>query len=553
MSGRAERIVDRFPAHLEAARPGKWLGRVTTAIASELDALSAEMAAVRRAHRLGNADVRLDVMRIGALHGVVEREMAVLTRRVALTGELGRALAEAPDDAELAAALMALWPIDFAALGLGVGDLFAFSSAFSSAFSVGSPALSPPALSPPEWDPVEAARALAAMAAGSLRYVDRVEAVRRRVARIARNHHTGNGTVMALLEGAANALDLRLGRVEHSEDRFLHAAEVRDLLPLRRADGTQLPLQSEVLGLEENPLHRAETDRLPRAHAERFEVIRRGFERRRLQVRFHGWRNRTVAPRLTNMDEGRGIGYAGPPLRNGQTLVFAEDGRVRLDGDDVTSLSYAWRGACFADEDKAHPHDFVFAGGDHDRAAEFAVATPDGVLDSGFAYPHAGDPLPMPGVGIGVTRLAVFVQTAHFSHEPEASPPADVVLAIPRPAIGFFDGSVFAAEPTERYGTSMELSLSWLEREAYVVRVWLPVRFRHLDGADGASVPARVVRALDRVKAAGIDVRAQYIGEEWILGESVLGADRVDSLLDRLRPGTALWPAPSPASPPPDV
>ncbi|MCA9542148.1 MAG: hypothetical protein KC620_24795, partial [Myxococcales bacterium] len=140
---------------------------------------------------------------------------------------------------------------------------------------------------------------------------------------------------------------------------------------------------------------------------------------------------------------------------------------------------------------------------------------------------------------------AFFVQEAHASHRRAD----DTILRVtPRHGIGFFDGSVFAPGPDETRVPAADLVLSWLEREAYAVRVWLPPRLRALDPPPEATprppVPALVVRLLQRFKAAGIDVRAEWIGERWILGDSVLGADEGDSLLDRLRPGTTLWPPP---------
>jgi len=61
MTGRARKILSRFPAHFEAARPGKQLSVVTDALARDLDEQSATMARVRRSHRLGDADELRDL------------------------------------------------------------------------------------------------------------------------------------------------------------------------------------------------------------------------------------------------------------------------------------------------------------------------------------------------------------------------------------------------------------------------------------------------------------------------------------------------------------
>src|SRR5581483_7243228 len=85
MSGRTIQVLSRFPAHLEAPRRGKQLEVVADAISTLLDELSTDLAEVRRSHRLGDADIRLDVERLGALHAIGGLDYdAVLTRLAAI-------------------------------------------------------------------------------------------------------------------------------------------------------------------------------------------------------------------------------------------------------------------------------------------------------------------------------------------------------------------------------------------------------------------------------------------------------------------------------------
>ncbi len=141
----------------------------------------------------------------------------------------------------------------------------------------------------------------------------------------------------------------------------------------RRAFRRRLTPAAEVLGLIENPLRRAGTDPVARHSGELFHLVRRGFERALLQVRITGMGETaplTFGPVLVNRDEGHGVGFAGivPP---NALLVFDESGRVTLDGADVTSFAFAFRGATFADADAPDAeHDAVF---DTDL---FALATP---------------------------------------------------------------------------------------------------------------------------------------------------------------------------------
>lgn len=537
---RATQILARFPAHLEAARPGKLLGTVAQAGALQLDALAAALAAVRRAHRLGDADELADLWRLAALHGMTLAEFEVLIGRFRRAGELLADLAAADDDIAreaAAAALVALWAPAAAQGGAAVLPLFADPAA-------------------PADRPRAAAR-LAAQAARALRRDRLADAVRRRVAETASVHLQGNGTVLALLRGAAAALDLQLGTVVHSADRYWHAAPVGDTLRLARAvpaaDGLgevdqPLPPAAELIGIEENPLWRDATDSAPRHHAELFTVTRRGFERALLQVRITGEADHSIGPMLVNRDEGHGVGFTGT-VPAGAELVFNEDGRVLLDGSDVTPLAYAWQGACFADAVAPDAADAVFQGDGlaaAARPATFVVSVPAGApasvaLDREAGFPSAGESLPMPGIGIGVTRLAFFVQQAHFASG-EAPAPRSVT---PRTGAALFDGSVFAATATPP-PTAARLALSWLEHRAFAVRLLIPPRFRawRADDAEGVLTLQAVARAVERFRPLGVALAVEFIEDRWTLGSGTLTSGDNDDPIEALRAGTRLWAGP---------
>lgn len=551
MSGRGRQILSRFPAHLEADRPGKHLGVVVEALARDLDMLAAEMAAVRRAHRLSDAGELADLLRLAALHGLGSAEMSVLFDRFRAARErlagLEDALEAAPtgeDEARDAAAeaLLALW-----GLAAPAPRLAAFAPPQNGNGNGGGAA---------EPDPAAAAQRLAEAAGERLAYRPQLDAVRARVAETARLHAVGNGTVRGLLEATANLLDLELvpGTLVHSSDRFWHAALARDRLRLAPPGGGELPAADELLGMEENPLSRQVTDRVGRRHGELFRVLRRGFDRVLLQVRVTGRENRTVGPLVVNRDEGRGVGFAGA-VEDGQTLVFTEEGRALLDGADVTPFAYSFEGACFAGDDASAAKDFVFDGPDlpetaRSRTAVFAVATPAGALDPRATFPHAGDPVEVPGLEVGETRFAFFVQQAHAS---AVEVPAEaegggggqgprVRRVPPRPAVGFFDGSVFAAGGEEPR-VAAEVELSWLEHEAYAVRVLIPPRFQALDSTE-LPLARRMAASLARFHPAGVEVRVEPIDERWVLGSGTLGGSGEPELILRLRSGTTLWAPP---------
>jgi hypothetical protein len=274
---------------------------------------------------------------------------------------------------------------------------------------------------------------------------------------------------------------------------------------------------AEELLLEENPLTQAKTGDVGRKHAELFSVLRRGFETATIEVRVTGVENRTVGPMLVNRDEGRGVGFSGA-VPSGSTLDFTEEGRVLLDSDDVTALSFGWKGGCFADSAAIRPLDFVFdgPGADPARVARVAESTPTGALDSSFVFPHAGDSLTMPGISVGETRFAFFVQEGYFSKDSQR--------VAPRPAIAFANQSVFAPGPSETRSNAAMVALQWHERTAFCVNVWIPRRFLGLtpDDSEGRDTLSRVALAVNRFRPAGVQVNVFFLDNRWVLGRGVM-------------------------------
>lgn len=540
MTGRTFKILSRFPAHFEAARPGKQLEAVTGSLAVNLDEQSAIMARIRRAHRVGEADELRDLLLIAALHGITQAEMALLFKRFELASALMLKLSRAATPAErdaVAEALCGLWGI---ALPTPRLPLFA----------------PPPKGNPPDLNAAKAQLIRHAQAAGTNDVL--LDAVRNHVTTICRIHASGNGTIRAVFEGTANALDLNILQIFHSPNRFWHAATVQDRLtlthPVTQTDSegrdqevtTPFETSTELIGLEENPLERTSTDQVGRHHTELFSVIRRGFEKTRLQVRFTGKENLTVGPMLVNRDEGHGIGYAGtiPP---GSVVLFTEEGRVTLDDTDVTAFSFAWKGACFAGSAR-RATDFVFGGPgvSEERRARFAETTPAGAFDPEFVFPHSGEDVPMPDLAVGETRFAFFVQQAHFSKLESLDETERLLHVAPRTAVGFLDGSVFATT-TDELPNSAIVSLSWLEHRAFCVRVLIPRRFRGWtpDDPDGVETRQRVAQALKRFQPAGVEMRVEFIDDRWILSTgSLIGSDSADPTV-QLRSGTVLWSGPN--------
>jgi len=546
MIGRSSQILSRLPAHMEAGRTGKVLAMVVDALAQDLDVLAARLAAVRRSHRLGEADEIVDLLLIAASHGISAGELELLFMRFTRSRELAAALDKADTDSSRDAAAEEL----------------------ANLWSLAPPHPRLPLYAPgvPEGSPLDLQAAKTKLldhVLAALRYPRLAELLRTRIGRICQVHAHGNGTVQALMAGAANALDLEMGSLVTSADRFWHAAPVYDRHRLTRPAPTldkdgqptteevpeAISVAEELLGLEENPLWRATTDSTGRTHGELWPLTRRGFERALTQIRITGVEGgRSIGPMVVNRDEGHGVGFVGtvPPS---ETLIFTEEGRALLEGADMTSFAFAWQGACFAGTDLDAKLDFVFDGPGRDpqkRPARFVITTPENALDRQAVYPHGDVSLPMPQVAVGITRLAFFAQEAHFNTL--AGPPESPVvrLVTPRNGAARIEGSVFAPEQDTARPVAAEVALSWLEHRAFCVRLLIPARFRRLeDDPEGTEVRRRMKLAIERFRPVGIEVKVEFIDDRWVLGEGVLTTGEGTDAIEKLRSAMVLWEAPT--------
>jgi hypothetical protein len=138
------------------------------------------------------------------------------------------------------------------------------------------------------------------------------------------------------------------------------------------------------------------------------------------------------------------------------------------------------------------------------------------------------------------------VQDAHFAAVDASVDPAVPIPLSPRTHAGFFDASVFAPPPDAAQQPAAKVALSWLEHEAYALRILLPRRYAQYDIAGEPAMSELVRRALERHRPAGVDVRVEYVDDRWILDVSeVTLADSADPILS-LRGGSVLWSSPSP-------
>jgi len=170
---------------------------------------------------------------------------------------------------------------------------------------------------------------------------------------------------------------------------------------------------------------------------------------------------------------------------------------------------------------------------------------------------------------VGKTRFAFFVAQGAFSalRTPEVEPPAEnpfgsdpfastpasvqqrLKLVTPRYAVGIADAAVFADSAEQVGGPAAKLTLRWLERQAYTVRLLIPPRFRIFDDNDGLMVREAVKHSIQRFRPAGIDVQVEFVQEGWAMGEAQLPSEEalVDAI-SRIRSQTVLTPLPEDAA-----
>jgi hypothetical protein len=520
----ADLVLSRFPRHLDADQPGKLIGDVVGGLARPLDSQISQVGKVRRSHRSGEAEQRIDVLRLAALHGFDDLFLVPVVRRLA-----------------------ALAALDAVADPEPVLDLLGLDE------DTGLPRR------PGEADD-SAARERLEAAVGAAGVHDAWLAVARRslTAAIADQRQRAT-TAAGLLGAAADYLGLDAIEVHHASAApgavaFWHLARCRDRITPALARGDDpaaiAPVAGEhLVALEENPPYLADLAPTPRRHGDHFHVKRQGFETVPCTVIVEGIDDRTVAPMLVDTIRGTGIATT-ISVPAGSTLRFERDGRVELDGVSVAGRCYVLRGAVFAGAAEALDA-FVFADATADddtnalrygdRAGRYTVTSPLATaFDPSPPFPHLDALLVPMQLDRSITRFAAFVGVGVFA---SLTAGGDADPAAPEPVAGYFDESVFLPDPAGP--RSLAIGFEWDEREAYAVRVWLPFAFTRLDVASdekGEPTLREVVRRLlDRHRAAGVHVYVEHADPRWVLGTGIARDLDSDDALGLVVAGTETW------------
>lgn len=436
-TGRSGKILSRFPSFMRTEQGGKALGDIALALGNDLDASEINMTAIQQSHRLVAADEERDVLRLAAIVGLQRADFLIL-RKFYEKGFFTRKIKNPASDAE---------------------------------------------------------REEKAYAA----YLDELKESIQRIIRIM---FDGCGTINALLEGASiliNADDT--GAIEHTDAAapqggFIHRLPVeysiiKDDAPV---------LKKGFIYMVENPIIDKESEEKERRQRERFPVKRGGFFDGHVSITIKGVANRTVKPMVINQQTHQGVGFRGV-LSEGQSLVFALDGKAYLDGTDVTEKCYYFKGALadLSPIDSSKTKD------------AFIKVKPEGAMNRNFPRPvivPLGE-LPVVSLRLGESVWRFSVEEGAY----DASCFDEAVFALP-----------LTQEALDALPPSGKTKLNWREHEPFSVTVLIPADLKTLEAEilQGLDLREMVRSGLERFRAAGIKVGVDYFEDKWILGRSLI-------------------------------
>ncbi len=353
-----------------------------------------------------------------------------------------------------------------------------------------------------------------------------LDAMRRRVARVAALHLDGLGTPWAVVEAAAIMLDAEIVRLPETDrplrtidrDGYSHVADLSRQLDQPRPAGR--------IYLHENPLRRRSVAAADRRHLDVWFVSSQNVEPAPATITIEGLGDRTVLPTVFCPTTGESLQFHGLVPPGARLTIGAGDG-ARLDGRPIDDWITADVGAR-ADYASWNAGSIVVERFG-DPASPF-----DGDLTRLVSVPYRRV-RPAPAVPPGSTEWRVTVAEGVWNR----STMDFAVFAFPKEPPGHcdegpgFDGAVFDYEP------SVRVAMSWSERIPCAFKLLIPGALP-VETA-GAAAPATpmaeppplewrstdlspVAAFVDRCKPAGVRAYLDVAREEWILGAGVLQA-----------------------------
>jgi hypothetical protein len=491
LAGRTGKILSRFPAFMLAPMPGKVLAAVATTLGADMDEAERLLMRIQQSHRLAVAPEERDLLGLASLCDLSEADFFIPELLQAHDYFIGLLPSRPP----------------------------------------ASPALS-------DQDRCQGAYDL---------FLGRLRANLGRAISLLLE---GCGTIWALLEGTAILLNAdRLDAtgnpdptarvIQHLDDGLPKGGFVHRLAVGYHAwqpsptPGTLLSSQGWIY-LVENPLTDRSTNDTPRHQREAFRVNRGGFFDGQVAIQVTGIADRTVRPMVINETDHEGFFYA-DVVKDGQKLMLTTDGKVLLDGTDVTAKAAFFTGALVDTgaerRSRLAPVDQQAALAPSAAADNVTdVVTPPGALDRAFPRPTvtAVASLPPMDLRLGESSWRFSVEEGAY----DLSGYDQAVYAFPEDA----------SMPPPPSG---KVQLTWRENEPFAASVLIPSDLKTLEDAGLVKDLPTLVRAgLERYRAAGIRLDVSYFDQAWILSHSVL--ENLDNTVPT-SPTPALAPPPAPA------
>jgi hypothetical protein len=350
----------------------------------------------------------------------------------------------------------------------------------------------------------------------SLNNDQRLDLMRKRIARIARVHLIGLGTPWAIAEAAAIFLNANIVS-ERMGDRLLKQVDLEGFSHKATLEFFNLPDKPrEPLYLHEFPLRRNKVDPVERWPLDSWQITNASPDAVPVRILIQGVQDRTVRPSVFCPASQQGILFNGI-VPDGKTLVIDAFQGALLDKDPVDDWLIYFEGA-IADFSREGQSSFVLEEAEIIKAFDGDTAR---IGDSSSAHRHVPTALPGPSEWRFKVADAVY----------DAADLDFCAMGVPSDPIGIWDGDFRFDHSVFTYPSSGITGMAWDERVSCSFKLLLPSHVpvsKSQANVASTSPPAspgpvtRIAALMPRFKGAGIQVFVDVAKDAWILGSSLL-------------------------------
>lgn len=334
-----------------------------------------------------------------------------------------------------------------------------------------------------------------------------LDALRKRVQRIARVHLVGLGSPWAVLESAAIFLNASIvpeaagAPLIQQEDgeRFSHKAVFQfDMLPDK---------PREPAYLHEGLLQRHKNDSAQLYPLNSWTVANDGIEPAPVRIAIQGIGDRTVMPTVFCPGLQQGVVFNGV-VPDSKTLVIDSAEGATIDGEPVDEWITSYQGGIA---------DFgSYNGSNFSTGHESNVPSFEGELADLSAPPYQAHRT-VPEASVGSSTWYFTVARGVY----DGSSWDFAVCDVPPEPIGSCDGDFHYDQCVYEFAPSGAVGMAWDERVTCSFKLLLPQRIP-TTAKQPPNFVGRIGTILPRFKAAGVKAYVDQAPDAWILGESVV-------------------------------